>query len=272
MSDGPNFSLPKKQVIIAAAVFFVFILLTKAIVVVPAGHVGVQELFGKVSDRELPSGIRLINPLAQVNKLSVRTQQISETAIVPSKEGLTVEIDLSVLLSLEPKNAPQVYKTIGLNYLNVAVVPQVRSVVRGVTAEYEAKALYTAEREVVSEKMFNQLEPLFKKRGLRLEKVLLRSVKLPEILSTAIEKKLEEEQRAEQMKFVLDRERQQAERKRIEAQGIADYNRIASQSLNSSILKLRGLEATQKLAESNNSKVVIIGNSKDGLPLILGNE
>lgn len=267
---GPGLS--KKQIGIAAAVFLAVILFSKCVVVVPAGHVGVKDFFGTVYDKPLTAGINIMNPFLKIHKMSVRTQQLSETATVPSKEGLTVNIDLSILFSLDPDQAPNVYKSIGLNYVDVVLVPQIRSIVRGVTAEYEAKALYTAEREVVAEKMFNQLKPLIEKRGVLLEKVLLRSVKLPDILATAIEKKLEEEQRAEQMKFVLLREGQEAERKRIEAKGISDFNSIATQGLSEQILKLRGIEATKALAESDNSKVVVIGAGKDGLPLILGDK
>jgi regulator of protease activity HflC (stomatin/prohibitin superfamily) len=248
----------------------VLIILLKSIVVIPAGHVGVKELFGTVYDDSIPAGIHVVNPLLRIHKMSIRTQQLTEDAVVPSKEGLAVNLDLSSLFSLDPVSAPQVYKTIGLNYVQVIVVPAMRSVVRGATAEYEAKALYTAAREELSNKMFEQLKPLLAKRGIRLEKVLLRSVKLPAILATAIEKKLEAEQQAEQMKFVLQRESQEAERKRIEAKGISDYNFAINKGLSENILKLRGIEATRELAKSGNSKIVVVGG-KDGLPLILGN-
>ena len=246
------------------------IILLKSIVVIPAGHVGVKELFGTVYSDSIQAGIHVVNPLLRIHKMSIRTQQLMEDAVVPSKEGLAVNLDLSALFSLDPKQAPMVYKTIGLNYVQVIVVPALRSVVRGATAEYEAKALYTAEREVLTNKMYEQLEPMLEKRGIRLEKVLLRSVKLPEILATAIEKKLEAEQQAEQMKFVLQRESQEAERKRIEAKGISDYNMEVNRGLSENILKLRGIEATRELAKSGNSKIVVVGG-KDGLPLILGN-
>lgn len=270
MPPSPGLRFSRKQIGMAAAGLLGLIILSKAVVVIPAGHVGVQELFGHVYDRSLNAGIQIINPLVNVHKLSIRTQQLSEEAIVPSKEGLTVSIDLSILFSLNPAQAPDVFKTIGPNYVSTIVVPQVRSILRGVTAEYEAKALYTAEREIVAEKMFSQLKPTIEQRGITLEKVLLRSVKLPDILATAIERKLEAEQQADQMKFVLQRESQEAERKRVEAKGISDFNRIASQGLSSEILQLRGIEATQKLSESQNSKVVIVGSGKDGLPIILG--
>ena len=273
MSDMiPRVNIPKNLKYIGIVVIVLILILAKSITVIPAGHVGVLELFGNVYDRSLPAGIHIINPLLKVHKMSVRTQQITEEANVPSKEGLIVNLDLSVLYSLDPKRAPEVYKTIGTNYVDVIVNPQLRSVVRGVTAGYEAKALYTAEREALANQMFDQLKPMVESRGVRLEKVLLRSVKLPQILATAIEKKLEAEQQQEQMKFVLGKERQEAERKRIEAKGISDYNYTVNQGLTSNILKLRGIEATRELAKSDNSKVVVIGSGDEGLPIILGGE
>jgi len=247
------------------------LLLTKSIIVVPAGHVGVKVLFGNVYAETLDAGIHIVNPLVKVHDMSVRTQQISEEANVPSKEGLIVNLDITVLYALNAREAADVYKTIGLDYENVIIVPLLRSVVRGVTAGYEAKALYTAEREALANQMMEQLKPMIEDRGIVLEKVMLRSVKLPDILATAIEKKLEAEQQAEQMKFVLDREKQEAERKRIEAKGISDYNREVAQSLTKEIIQLRGIEATNKLAESSNAKVVIAGG-RDGLPVILGSQ
>jgi prohibitin 1 len=262
--------LSRKLIGLIAIGVVVLIVLFKSVVVIPAGHVGIKELFGTVYSDSLAAGIHLVNPLLTIHKMSIRTQQLSEEAVVPSKEGLAVNLDLTALFSLDPSQAAEVYKTIGLNYVEVIVVPALRSVVRGATAEYEAKALYTAEREVLSNKMYEQLQPILATRGIRLEKVLLRSVKLPDILATAIEKKLEAEQQAEQMKFVLQREQQEAERKRIEAKGIADYNIEVNRGLSEQILKLRGIEATRELAKSENSKIVVVGG-KDGLPLILGN-
>jgi regulator of protease activity HflC (stomatin/prohibitin superfamily) len=263
-------SMHKKTLGFIIGGIVLLIILFKSIVVIPAGHVGVKELFGTVYDDSLNAGIHLINPLLRVHKMSIRTQQLTEDAVVPSREGLAVNLDLSSLFSLDPAKAPEVYKTIGLRYVQVIVVPAMRSVVRGATAEYEAKALYTAAREALSNQMYEQLKPLLAKRGIRLEKVLLRSVKLPAILATAIEKKLEAEQQAEQMKFVLQRESQQAERKRIEAKGISDYNFTINKGLSDNILRLRGIEATRELAKSANAKVVVVGSGKDGLPLILG--
>jgi len=181
-------------------------------------------------------------------------------------------LDVSLLFSLNPEKAAQVYKTIGPDYIRIVVVPQLRSIIRGVTAGYEAKALYTSEREAIANEMLTHLKPLLLDRGVSVEKVLLRSATLPPILSTAIEKKLEAEQQSEQMKFVLNKETQEAERKRVEAKGIADFQQIVTTGLTDSYLRWKGIEATSKLADSQNSKVVVIGSGKDGLPIILGGQ
>lgn len=268
----PNFNISKHAKYIGIGALVVIVLLFKSVVIIPAGHVGVMELFGNVYQTSLDAGIHVINPLLRAHKMSIRTIQITEDANVPSKEGLIINLDLSALISLDPRNAPEVYKTVGTNYAEVIVIPQMRSVVRGVTAGYDAKALYTAEREALATQMFDQLKPMLESRGVRLERVLLRAVKLPLLLSTSIEKKLEAEQQAEQMKFVLQRESQEAERKKIEAKGINDYNSEVSKGLTDNILKLRGIEATRELAKSENTKIVVVGSGKDGLPIILGNQ
>jgi len=260
----------KRYIIIGVVILLAIMVLKRTIVVIPAGHVGVVSLFGKVSDTPLEAGLRLINPLANVIKMSIRTEELTETASVPSKEGLTIDLDATLLFRLDPRKAPQVYKTIGVGYVDVVVIPQFRAVIRGVTAEYEAKALYTSERELLASKMLDTLRPLLEGRGIEVEKILLRSITLPGKVKAAIEEKLEAEQQAEKMKFVLDRERQEAERKKIEAEGIAAFQDIVSKGLSENFLKWKGIEVTKELAASQNAKVVVIGAGKDGLPLILG--
>ena len=251
-------------------IFLLILLLLKAVVTIPAGYVGVKDFFGRVYDETLPAGFHIINPLLKIHNMDIRTQEVSEETNVPSKEGLTVSLDVTLLSSLDPAKAADVYKTIGSNYRNVVVIPQLRSIVRGVTSGYEAKSLYTSGREVIANEMLDQLKPLLETRGIRVEKVLLRSATLPAILATAIEKKFEAEQQAEQMKFVLQREEQEAERKRVEARGIADFQRTVASGLTPAYLTWKGIETTSQLAKSENSKVVVIGSGKDGLPLILG--
>lgn len=250
-------------------VVLVVVVALRCITVVPAGHVGIKDLFGKVSDKPLRSGLHLVNPLVKVHKMSIRTQEQKETLDVPSQEGLVVRIDVSLLFSLDGSKAAQVYKTVGPRYVDVVVVPVFRSAVRGVTSAYEAKALYTSVRDTVANQIKVILGPQLQERGIRVENLLLRSISLPPILAAAIERKLEAEQEAERMRFVLERERQEAERKRIEAQGIADYQAIVNKGLNEYILRWKGIEATRELAASPNAKVVVIGAGKEGLPLIL---
>lgn len=238
--------------------------------VIPAGHVGVVDLFGQVGARPLPSGLNLVNPFARVIKMSIQTQELKETMDVPSKEGLTVRLDASVLYHLDPAKAPEVYRTIGYNYVPVILEPQFRSVTRGVTASFEAKALYTFEREELARMLAVDLEKVLAPRGIEIEATPLRQITLPAKLAAAIEEKLGMEQESQRMEFVLQKEQQEAERKRIEAGGISDFQRIISQGLNDPLLRWKGIEATIDLAKSANTKIVVVGAGKDGLPLILG--
>jgi prohibitin 1 len=239
----------------------------RCLVVIPAGHVGVIDFFGKVSEVTLKSGMRMRNPLADVHKFLIKTQEVKEAMPVPSKEGLAVGLEVSCLFHLSPEMASAVYRDIGPNYVEIILVPQFRSVVRGVTASYEAKALYTAEREAISQAIKAELEKIVAPRGVVVENAPLRSVSLPQGLSQSIEEKLKADQESQRMQFVLLRETQEAERKRIEAQGIADFQKIVTSGISEQLLKWKGIEATEKLANSNNAKILIVGG-KDGLPVI----
>ncbi len=251
------------------AVVFLLAALTQVFAVVPAGHVGVVNLFGVVSDNTLKSGINLINPLATVIKMSIQTQELKESMEVPSKEGLTVQLEVSVLYHLNPEKAAHVYRTVGVDYEAVLLEPQFRSVTRGVTAGYEAKALYTSEREHLSQLILKEIAMSVEPRGITVESVPLRKVGLPPGLSQSIESKLQAEQESQRMEFILMKEKQEADRKRIEAQGISDFQKIVVQGISDQLLRWKGIEATEKIATSPNAKVIIIGAGKDGLPLIL---
>ena len=240
--------------------------------IIPAGHVGVVDFLGNVSDNTLKPGINLVNPMATVVKFDARTQELKETMNVPSKEGLTVTLEISLLYSLSFEYANRIYKTVGENYAETILIPQFRSVVRGVTASYDAKALYTAEREVLATRIEQELSALVKSRGITLEAAPLRQITLPPGLTASIEEKLKADQESQRMQFVLLKESQEAERKRIEAKGIADFQDIVSKGISEQVLKWKGIEATEKLAASPNSKVVIIGSGKEGLPIILGGD
>jgi prohibitin 1 len=238
---------------------------------VPAGHVGVQDFFGTVSDRILAPGINVIAPGTRVVKFSVQTREMKETAAVPTSEGLIVNLDVSLLFRLHPEAAGRVYKTIGRRFEGVVIDPQLRSVIRDVTAEYEAKFLYSASREVVAQNMLKHIHAVLAPRGIEAEQVLLRAVQLPPLLTTAIQEKLQAEQQAQRMRFVLDRERQEAERKRVEAQGIADFQSIVARGISAELLKWKAIEVAHELSKSPNAKLIVLGD-KTGLPIIFSDK
>src|SRR5438445_3015438 len=240
------------------------VLLGNPVRVIPAGHVGVKDFFGMVSSSVLTPGVHFVLPFTKVVKMSVKTQEVKETAEVPSKEGLTMDLEGSLLFRLDPAKAPEIYKTIGPDYTEIAVHPQIRSAIREVTATYEAKALYSAERDKIARETLELFRKMSEGRGIITEAVLLRKIGLPSVVANAIQEKLKREQEAEQMKFVLQKESQEAERKRIEAQGVADFQRIVASGISPALLEWKGIEATEKLAMSQNSKVVVIGSGKNG--------
>lgn len=246
----------------------VLIAFSQFFTVVPAGHVGVVDFFGTVSDSSLKAGINFVNPLARVIKMSIQTQEVLEETQVPSKEGLSIGLNVSVLYHLNPEKAPEVYKTVGENYKDIILVPQFRSVIREVTASYEAKALYTSMRENISSMISQNLIKLVKPRGIEVEATPSRNVTLPQRLMQSIEEKLRAEQESQRMEWILNKEKLEAERKKIEAKGIADFQAIVTLGISEQLLRWKGIEATEKLANSPNTKVIIIGG-KDGLPLIL---
>jgi len=225
-----------KPVIITTACGLCIGLFFSMVRIVPAGYVGVVDLFGRVSLKPLNSGLNLVNPLARVVMMSTRTQEETEVMSIPSKEGLNVNLDITILYRLEANRAVEIYKTVGPYYKDIVLVPQFRSAARGATVNYEAKALYTSEREVLAVGIYGALEKSMQERGVYVENVLLRSIVLPTTVSSAIEQKLKAEQDAERMKFVLQKETQEAERKRVEAAGIRDAQGIINQSLTSQYL------------------------------------
>jgi prohibitin 1 len=252
------------------AAFLIVILLFSSVSRVGTGHVGVLTLFGRVTGETLGEGIHLINPLKTNNELSIQTQTLKESANVPSSEGLMISLDTSLIYHLNPDRASDVFQKLGADYENVVVEPTLRSAIREATASHSANALYTGEREEVAKKIMAQLTEELTKRGLIVENVLLRDIQLPATLKAAIEAKQQAEQESLAMNFRLQKETQEAQRKRIEAAGVRDFQQIVAQGITPSLLEWKGIEATENLAKSPNSKVVVIGNNKNGLPLILG--
>jgi regulator of protease activity HflC (stomatin/prohibitin superfamily) len=262
--DGFGFGYARILVLVLALLFALYLSAT----VVPAGHVGVKDFFGTVSDRALGPGISLVIPGTRVIKFSTQTREIKEAASVPTSEGLIVALDVSLLFRLRPDVATQVYKTVGRQFELVIIDPQLRSAIRDVTAEYEAKFLYSSEREKVALNIFKHMRTALGPRGIEAEQVLLRNIQLPPLLTAAIQEKLQAEQQSQRMRFVLDRERQEADRKRVEAQGIADFQTIVAKGISPELLKWKAIEVASELSKSPNAKIIVLGD-KSGLPIIL---
>jgi len=264
-----------------------------SVVIIPAGHVGVQVLFGRVKPIALTEGIQLINPFVDVVEMSVRTETYTMSATANegqmrgddsiqalSSDGLLMPLDITIAFRLVGGDAPRVYRDIGADYIDKIIRPASRTAVREAIAGFTAQEAYSVKREELPQKMHDlltqRMTSLLSQRtdfagatGFVVDQVMLRKIQLPDKVRNAIEAKLEAAQQAEQMQFVLDKERQEAERKRIEAKGVSDFQTIVSQSINANLLQWKGIEATEILAKSSNAKIVIIGSGKNGLPVIL---
>jgi regulator of protease activity HflC (stomatin/prohibitin superfamily) len=239
---------------------------------IDAGHVGVKILFGNVQDDILTSGLNFINPVLDVKELDIKTQNYTMSGIhdegnqagddairVLTSDGLEVTIDLTVLYRLIPTDAPRLLKETGADYKDKIVRPLTRTKIRDNAVYYDAISLYSSKRDEFQTRIFNSIEEDFKKRGLVLEQLLVRNITLPQSVKTSIESKINAEQEAQKMQFVLQKERQEAERKRVEAQGIADYQKIISNGLSDKQLQYETIKANLELAKSANSKVIIMG-------------
>jgi len=235
---------------------------------VRTGHVGVVTLFGRVTGQTLAEGLHFVNPAANVTELDIKTLEIKEHAAVPSKEGLIMGIDASILYHLDPAQAASVFQRVGPNYAEVLLQPTFRSAMRAITAANTASALYSDARENIARQILDDVARQITSRGVVVENVLLRDLQLPDTLKHAIEAKQQAQQEAQRMEFVLQREKQEAERKRVEAAGIKDFQDIVTQGISEKLLDWKGIEATLELAKSQNSKVIVVGNSRNGLPLI----
>jgi len=257
---------------------------TSVVKQVEAGQAGVQTLFGKVNDRVLESGLNFINPLVEVTTFDIKTQnytmsgirdegdKIGDDAIrVLSADGLEVIIDLTVLYRVLPNQAPRILKEIGTDYKNTIVRPITRTKIRDNAVYYDAVALYSTKRDEFQSRIFKGIEKDFKDRGLVLEQLLVRNITLPASVKATIESKINAEQDAQKMQFVLQKEKQEAERKRVEAQGIADYQKIINTGLSDQQLQYEMIKANKEIALSPNTKIIIMGNGK-GIPLILNDK
>jgi len=265
---------------VAAVILIIGGILTKSVVQVEAGQVGVKSLFGKVQNDVLSSGLHLINPFVEVRTLDIKTQnytmsgvhdegqKASDDAIrVLTADGLEVTIDLSVLYKLLPSEAPRLVRETGVDYTDKIVRPVTRTRIRDNAVFYDAVSLYSSKRDEFQHRIFKSIEDDFKKRGILLEQLLVRNITLPQSVKETIEQKINAEQDAQKMQFVLLKEKQEAERKRVEAQGIADYQRIINIGLTDQQLQYEQIKAYLELAKSPNAKVIVMG--KGNTPVIL---
>jgi regulator of protease activity HflC (stomatin/prohibitin superfamily) len=250
---------------------------------VDAGEVGVQSVFGKVQPSTLNSGLNFVNPLAKVVVFDAKTQNYTMSSVhdegdkegddairVLTADGLEVVVDLTVLFRIIPSEAPRVLREIGEDYKDKVVRPITRTMIRDNAVYYDAVALYSLKRNEFQQRIYRDIENNFKKRGLVLEQLLIRNINLPTSVKTTIESKINAEQDAQKMQFVLQKEKQEAERKRVEAQGIADYQKILSTGLSDKQLQYESIIAQKELAKSPNTKVIIMGGKS--APIILGNQ
>jgi regulator of protease activity HflC (stomatin/prohibitin superfamily) len=262
-------------------VLIVIGVLTASVKQIDAGQVGVQKLFGKVQGNVLESGLNTVNPLVEVITFDIKTQNYTMSAVhdegdqsgddairVLTADGLEVVIDLTVLYRLIPSEAPAILDEIGEDYRNKIVRPITRTKIRDNAVYYDAVALYSTKRDEFQNRIFKSIESDFRKRGLLLEQLLVRNIMLPTSVKQTIESKINAEQESQKMQFVLAKERQEADRKRVEAQGIADYQKILSTGLSDKQLQYEQIKAQKEIATSPNTKVIIM-NGRSNTPLLL---
>lgn len=266
----------KSQYLIIGAVALIFLLLFsgKMFLIIDAGERGVifkPYTSGLDKENIYGEGFHIIAPWNNMYIYGVREQQRDEPMDVLDKSGLSISMDITVRFNPIFNEIGFLYEQFGINYINVLVIPEVRSTVRQVAGRYTAEEIYSTKRAEVEKAIIDETKEVLSQNYIQMKALLIRSINLPEQIKTAIESKLKQEQEALAYEYRLKSETSEAERRRIEAEGIAAYNRIINASLTKEILQQRGIEATIDLAKSPNSKVVVIGSGKDGMPLILGN-
>ena len=235
--------------------------------IVPAGQVGLVNTFGQISDTVLQPGFHIKSPTTSIVYISTQTQEFKETIQSPSKEGLPMDVDVSILYRINPDQAKQLYQTVGDNYKETVLIPPFRALIRTITSQYNAQDLYAGQRQVVAAKIRDELTQAMASRGIVIEETPLRNIALPANLRQTIESKLQAEQESQKMQFVIAKEKQEADRKRIQAQGESDAQKLLSQGLSESAIRFRQIEAMEKLADSKNAKIVVVGG--DGKNLLI---
>lgn len=266
-------------IILGLAFILIFSFASRFWVVIGAGETGVQTFFGKVRDEEFASGFHLKNPLVKVTKMNVRTQEYTmsvaqgegkkataDAITALTKEGLSVDLDITVLYHLVQEKASDVYRDIGLTYDEIVIRPQIRSVIREVIAQYEAKDIYSEKRQEAAQKIFADLQVQLLPRGIEVEDALLRHVQLPADLAQSIQLKLQSEQESQRYDFVLQTEKKEAERKIIEAQGQRDAQQIINQSLSDKYLQYLYINSLK----DRQGTIYVPTNPNNGVPMFKG--
>ena len=267
--------LPKLTIPVIVGIVLFIILISKSSVTISSGHAGVlYQTFGNgvVTDEPpLGEGFHIIAPWNKVFIYEVRQQELSEKMQVLSSNGLEIKLDASAWYQPESNDIAKLHQEKGENYLQRVIQPAIRSAARSVVGRYTPEQLYSSKRDAIQEEIFEETKKILDKQYIQLNEVLVRDVTLPPAIKDAIERKLRQEQESLEYEFRLEKATKEAEKVRIEAQGKADANAILSASLTDKVLQDKGIDATLKLAQSPNAKVVIVGSGDSGLPLILGN-
>lgn len=259
--------------ITAGSVLALIILISSMSVTIDAGHAGVLfRLFtgGLETEKTYGEGFHLIAPWNKMYIYEVRQQEIAEEMNVLSSNGLEISVDFSAWYQPYYEQVGKLHGQIGVDYVRRVVVPALRSAARSVVGRYTPEQIYSTKRDAIQEEIFEETKKLLDEKHVQLNQVLIRSITLPPTIKTAIESKLRQEQESLEYEFKLEKATKEAERQRIDAEGKAKANHILNASLTSNILREKGIEATLRLAESPNSKIVVIGNAGDGMPIILG--
>lgn len=287
--NAPRFSerlgRMRGALLLLSGAFMLIGLVLSTAVQIGVGQVGVQTLFGQVQSRVLQPGLSVVNPLVDVTRFDTRTQNYTMSAVrtegqqagddairVLSADGLEVIIDLTVLYHVLPAQAPRILATIGEDYQDKIVRAISRTRIRDNAVYYDAVALYSTRREEFQARILAAIEKDFTANGLHLDQLLIRNIQLPQSVKASIESKISAEQDAQKMQFVLQKEKQEAERKRVEAQGIADYQRIVNTELSDKLLQYETIKANQAIATSPNTKVIIMGSGRGAVPQLLVGE
>lgn len=278
VSNQPIVGAVKKYGSILSVLFISIGFVSSCIVQLNAGQIGVQSLFGKIQSRTLSEGLNIVNPLVSVRKIDVKTQNYTMSAKhnegdiegddairALTKDGLELVIDLSVLYRVSASDAPNLIRLVGPDYIDKIVRPITRTKIRDNSVYYDAVELYSTKRNEYQARITKDIEVEFKKRGLILENILVRNITLPETVKKAIEEKIRTEQESQKMQYVLSKEKQEADRKRVEAQGIADYQKIIGEGLSDKQLKYEQIKAYKEIAISENAKVIIMPNNGNNI-------